>query len=294
MDLRQLTYFLAIVDNGGYHRAAQKLLVSQPSLSQSMANLEKELGVALFHRLGRGVVLSQAGEDLVGRARVVVREVEAARSVVLKHRGLQAGRVDLVTMPSPGIEPLTSLTRQFHDAYPELSLTVHAAFTAEEVVESIGSGSAEVGLIGQRSLVRSARLDVLELAPQALVLVVAPALDTFGDVTSLAPGDLAGHSFVVSPEGSLMRWLVDEVVALESSTRVVAEVSHRTSILPLVMAGIGHAVLPSAWRSMAEACGLRTLEVHPQTVLRTALVSRRDRLTPAAEAFMGVALALAR
>jgi DNA-binding transcriptional LysR family regulator len=69
MDARQLEYFLAIVDHDGFGRAAQQLHIAQPSLSQSIANLERELGVQLFHRIGRGVVLSTAGSDLIAPAR---------------------------------------------------------------------------------------------------------------------------------------------------------------------------------------------------------------------------------
>ena len=68
---------------------------------------------------------------------------------------------------------------------------------------------------------------------------------------SIAPEDLAGHRIIVSQQGSLMRWLVDDVLAGGVECEIVAEVAHRTSILPLVMSGVGHAVLPSSWRPLA-------------------------------------------
>ena len=68
MDIRQLKFFLAVVDHNGFSRAAEHLLVAQPSLSQAIANFERELGMPLFHRIGRGVVLSEAGSALVGPA----------------------------------------------------------------------------------------------------------------------------------------------------------------------------------------------------------------------------------
>jgi DNA-binding transcriptional LysR family regulator len=80
MDARQLEYFLAIVDHDGFGRAAQHLHIAQPSLSQSIANLERELGIPLFHRIGRGVVLSAAGRELIEPARQVLRDLSTARA----------------------------------------------------------------------------------------------------------------------------------------------------------------------------------------------------------------------
>ena len=99
MDARQLGYFLAIVDHGGFGRAATHLHVAQPSLSATIAGLERQLGVALFHRVGRGVVLTETGTRLVEPARQVIRDLEAARDAVQATEGLRRGRIDLVTMP---------------------------------------------------------------------------------------------------------------------------------------------------------------------------------------------------
>lgn len=82
MDARQLTYFLAIVDEGGYGRAAVALHVAQPSLSQAIAALERDLRVPVFSRAGRGVRLTEAGAQLVAPARQVLRDLQAARDVV--------------------------------------------------------------------------------------------------------------------------------------------------------------------------------------------------------------------
>ncbi|MEU1853423.1 LysR family transcriptional regulator, partial [Streptomyces sp. NPDC019990] len=78
MDIRQLEYFLAIVDRGGFSRAASALYVSQPSLSQAVRALERDLGSELFHRIGRRAVLTEAGRALIEPAREAVRGLETA------------------------------------------------------------------------------------------------------------------------------------------------------------------------------------------------------------------------
>ncbi len=102
MDARQLSYFLAVVDHGGFSRAAEHLFIAQPSLSQAIASLERELAVPLVHRVGRQVVLSEAGKELVGPARLVLRDLETARASVDAVKGIRSGRLDISSMPSPG------------------------------------------------------------------------------------------------------------------------------------------------------------------------------------------------
>ena len=91
MDLRRLRLFLAVVDQGGMTRAAEAEFVSQPSVSQAIRELEHELGTDLFDRVGRQVILTPAGEALVGPARQALRDVETGRAAVAAVAGL-AGR----------------------------------------------------------------------------------------------------------------------------------------------------------------------------------------------------------
>ncbi|HST71062.1 MAG TPA: LysR family transcriptional regulator [Kocuria rosea] len=289
MDVRQLKYFLAVVDHGGFTRAAEHLLVAQPSLSQTIKGLERELGVSLFHRIGRRVVLSEAGQELMGPARVVVRDLEAARAAIDELKGVRSGRLDVVAMPSPGIEPLTSMMAAYARTHPSVTVNAAAAFTPEEVAEAVRSGGAEIGILGADRPFRSAEVDVMHLEQQPLVLIVNPQADDFGGGEAIRREDLDGHRVVVSQRGSLMRWLVDDALAGGVRVEIAAEVAHRTSVLPLVLAGVGHGIMPSSWTPMASQMGLRVVRIAPATVLHVALLSRPADLTPAARAFLTVA-----
>ena len=102
---------------------------------------------------------------------------------------------------------------------------------------------------------------------------------------------LSGARMIVSPAGSLMRQIVDDFLAEGTEMQIVAEVAHRTSILPLVLQGVGWAVLPSAWAPLARRAGARTARLDPTAHLHIALLSRAAPLTPAAAAFLAVARA---
>lgn len=285
MDARQLSYFLGIVDYGSFGRAAEKLHVAQPSLSQSMKQLERELGVKLFRRAGRGVTLSEPGRQLVGPARQVVRSLQSAQDAVRSTKDLLTGVVDLIAMPSPGIEPLTTLIAHFRQQHPGLSVHASAAFTPEETIEAVRSGSVELGLLGTAGDLRAADLHHLKLERQPLVLISPPGTSR---IETIDRAELSELDFVVSQRGSLMRDLVDEVLSGSSSTRVVAEVAHRTSLLPLVLAGTGHSVMPESWRALAEGLGCSVARIEPQVHLEIGLVYRWAPLSPAAEAFLAL------
>ena len=287
MDGRQLGYFLAIVDHGGFGRAADHLLVAQPSLSQAMAGLERELGVKLFVRAGRGVSLTDAGTQLVAPARRVLRELDDAAQVVRSAKGLRRGTVTLVTMPSPGIEPLTSIMTDFAEAWPAMTVDVAGVFTPEEVVATVLAGTAEIGLLGSSGRPHTAHLAVRHIEDQPLVLI-SPAGSGLPPGDTVGRHDLSGLRLIVSQRGSLMRQLVDEVLATGTDVHIAAEVAHRTSILPLVLSGVGHAVMPSSWNSIATAVGAEVRRIDPGSVLRVAAVWREGSTTPGARAFLEV------
>jgi DNA-binding transcriptional LysR family regulator len=194
------------------------------------------------------------------------------------------------------MEPLSTLIRDFTAAYPAMTITADAAFTPEEVVQAVKAGRAELGLLGAASSPHTGGLRVLPIEDQTFVLISPPQpgeqqpvpgerAEDSGRVT-VARDDLAGVRLVVSKQGSLMRELVDDVLASGVDARIVVEVEHRTSILPMVLAGVGHAVMPTSWAPLAERAGAVVRNIESSSLLRIALVFRTTALTPAARAFV--------
>src|SRR4051794_38005948 len=118
MELQQLRYAVAVVDTGTFTAAAEQCLVAQPSLSQSIRNLERELGVELFHRIGRRVVLTASGAAFANAARLALHAVDNVRIEVDAVRGLIAGTLDLVALPTLASDPVTPLVGAFRVAHP--------------------------------------------------------------------------------------------------------------------------------------------------------------------------------
>lgn len=287
MNTRQLSFFLAVIDHGSFTRAAEHLFVAQPSLSQTIKGLERELGVPLFHRIGRHVTLSEAGRVLEGPARLVIRDIETAHSVIDELKGVHTGRLDLIATPSPGVDPLTELIAEYSQAHPGVTLTVTSALTSGEVLSAVRDGHSEIGVLGTSRPFHAADLSVTSLGALPMV-IVTPRDVPLGEGPTASMSDLNGQRMVVSTSGSLMRSVVNDAIARGVELSIVAEVAHRTSLLALVEAGVGCAVMPSAWTRLAQALGLGVRTLSPEVALHVSVVSRPTNLTPAAQAFLAL------
>src|SRR5437763_3677681 len=146
MELRQLEYLLAVADEGGFTRAADASHVSQPSLSQGIRTLERELGVELFHRLGRSVRLTAAGEAAIEPARQIMRQVETIRAAAAAVAGTAAGHLDLVALPTLAVDPLAGLVGRYRRRHPGITVRLTEPEDADAVGQMVRSGRAEVGL----------------------------------------------------------------------------------------------------------------------------------------------------
>lgn len=286
MDVRQLRYFLAVVDAGGTHRAAEMLFVAQPSVTQTIRRLETELGTELFIRQGRGLTLSPSGAALVAPARDVVRSLDVARETVAAVDGLRGGRLPLVSMPSQVVSPLTGLLAAFVARYPAVQVAVAAAARPQDVREALRRGVAEVGVVaaaGHDEVL--ADLDRLPVEQQSFVLVGRDDSGLPDGDGGLDIGDLGGLSLVAGQPGTGMRRVADAIVAA-TDCRIVVEIEHREGLLPLVLAGVGVAVVADSWRPLADAVGLQVRRLDVQDRLDVSLVWQRHRLSPAAAAFL--------
>ncbi|MBA2807669.1 LysR family transcriptional regulator [Streptomyces sp. KM273126] len=292
MDIRQLEYFLAVVDKGGFTRAASALYVSQPSLSQAVRALERDLGTELFHRIGRRAVLTEAGRALIDPAREAVRSLETARASVAAVHELREGRLDVAAMPSQAVEPLTTLIRSFAERYPGVAVSVKAAFTARDVIDAVRTGAVELGLLASTGAVPDKEVRSHVLGEQRFVLVVPPG--SFTGRQAVRCEELAGQRLIVGQPGTGMRAYVDSLREQGIDFTVAAETEHRVALLPLVLAGVGLAVVTESWREIARQTGAGVLDIEPTTALQISLVSRRGVLSPAAAAFWATAVGAGR
>jgi DNA-binding transcriptional LysR family regulator len=256
MDERRLRYFLAVIDEGGVTAAARRLLIAQPSLSQALRGFERELGVELFHRTGRGVKLSSAGTTL-----------------------------ELAALATLAIDPLADLLGRFRRAYPEVTVRVAEPDGVAELRALVAEGECELGLVDLDP--PPAGFAVLELGAQELMAVLPSG--SRRSAQPLTPDALSALPLVVSPPGTSTRNLLERALgAASSAPKIAVETAARDAIVPLVLAGAGAALLPAPLAADAERRGAVVRRMRPAITRPIGLIHRERELSPAARAFVAL------
>ncbi len=285
MDLRQLRYALAVVDEGTFTAAATVCHVAQPSLSQAVASLERELGVALFERLGRRVALTAAGTAFVPAAREALRAVGTIVADVGAVAGLDAGHLDLVALPTLAVDPVTPLVGAFRRAHPGVVVRLAHPDDTGELLDRVRSGASELGIT--ELPVRAERIVSRDLLRQELVAVLPPGTPA---PARMRAAELAARPMITMPVGTSTRDALD--AALGRSGRHVTtavETDQREAIGPLVLAGAGAAVLPRPMAEIVAGQGGVVVPLDPPLWRRIGVVHRDAPLSPAARAFLELA-----
>src|SRR5919198_977290 len=146
MEMRQLEYVVAVAEEGTFTRAAARVHVAQPAISQQIAQLERELGERLFDRAERRVRLTPAGEAFLPHARATLAAVRAGRDAVGEIRGVLAGPLAIGTIPSPPVNLVERLAR-FRERHDRITVLLRTG-SPEHLVADVLSGVLDVALIG--------------------------------------------------------------------------------------------------------------------------------------------------
>lgn len=154
-----------------------------------------------------------------------------------------------------------------------------------DVIDGVRTGSSELGLLATPDALPDKEVVAHSVGEQRFVLVTPPG-GPFPAGRAVACEDLAGQRLIVGQRGTGMRAYVDGLRDAGIEFSVAAETEHRVAILPLVLAGVGLAVLTESWRTFAERAGALVLDIEPKTTLKVAVISRRAELSPAAHAFL--------
>jgi len=250
IELRHLRYFVAVAEELHFGRAALRLNLAQPPLSQQIRKLEEMLGYPLFDRNTRSVSLTAAGVVFLERAqrtlRNVDRDIDETRNV---GRG-EVGSLHIGFVGSAMLATLPAIFRSYREAYPRVRLHLHESFTSK-VIEGLQNGTLDAGLLRDGDPTEGLVATPIYTEP---FIVVVPAHHPRAKQKTISPAALRDEPFVYYPRSAGNRAFEKPFLLCEQHgfrPQIVQEASHWLTILRLIGAGLGVSIAPACVRQIA-------------------------------------------
>jgi DNA-binding transcriptional LysR family regulator len=287
IELRHMRYFLAVAEELHFSRAAAKVRIAQPALSQQIRRLEAQIGVELFHRTKRRVELSAAGQALVPFARQALGDVAAGVEAARRAARGEIGSLTVGFIESAASAIIPGAVREFRAGHPEVGLTLRE-LGVDAQVERLRSGALDVGIV--RAPVDADELRLQRVLDEGLV-VVAPVGHPLGARRRVHPRSLADEPLVLLAR-EIVPGLYDQLIALHEEHGIAPSIAQEATsiqaVLGLVAAGLGISLLPASVRSLDRAgVVFVTLAPSPRTSMLVAW--RREDRSPLTRAFLAAA-----
>ncbi|MCT7351739.1 LysR substrate-binding domain-containing protein [Streptomyces sp. 15-116A] len=282
MELRQVRYFLALAEECHFGRAAARLHVAQPALSQQIKQLERELGIELFHRSTRHVELTEAGHQLTGYARTLLAEAERARVHMTELATGHAGHVSVGFIGTATYDVLPRVARTVRARLPQITLELRGELLTPQLGEGLVTGAYNLAVFRSGAPAEGVRVTPLRTEPLVAVL---PAAHPLAGARRIPLGSLAGEPFVIHPAQPRSA-MYDRVLAACGRAGFqpasLVEVGETATLVVLVAAGHGVALVPESVQSL-RLDGVTYVPLAETETVDLVLGRRTQRTSPAAE-----------
>jgi DNA-binding transcriptional LysR family regulator len=273
MDLRQLEIIRAIADSGSFTAAGEKLHVSQSAISRQILLLEDELGEPVFHRIGRRIRITPAGESLLQLSNRVFQDLQDTVSAISDKQESLRGTMRLVGGMTVCLYVFPALLAEVRRLHPHLDLKITAG-SAERSIAMLRSGAGDLGLLTLP--VEATDLISVPVLQEELLLVTYPD-HPLAKKKAITPADLDRQHFILFETGSITRRLVEGFFTREHiEPEIVMETENVEIIKAMVRNGLGISIIP--WQSAA--ADVRTGQVFCSRIAVPSLVRETGWLYP--------------
>ena len=272
MELRQLRYFVMLAETGNFHRAAERLNMSQPPLTVAIRKLEEELGAALFVRSARGVALTAAGRASLDMARATLAQADRFREAAREGAAGERGRLRVGFVGSATFELLPRLIAEYRRRYPAVELVLEEA-TSAEIARKLAAAELDVGLV-RLPLLQIAAVDTQVIDPDELHAAL-PEGSPFAGAQSVELGVLHSITLTACQKAGFMPIVAQEAAQL-------------SAVLALVRSGLGVALVPSRAAGSVPQ-GVRLVRLATKVPVLTGVALPRDAASPLAKNFAAIA-----
>lgn len=284
VELRHLRYFATVAEEMHFGRAAERLHIAQPSLSQQIRRLEAIIGVELIDRSNRAISLTPAGEALAGYARRTFEDVDAAVTAARDAAAGKIGRLSVGFVETAAISIVPEATRRFRSSHPLVSLELRELSVPAQV-DLLAHGTLDLGFVrtgaGHEDL-------VVERTIEEGFVAAMPSGHELAGRSSLDPAEVVREPLVMI-DRNVLPGLYDETIALirahDGHLTVAQQASSVLSTLGLVSAGLGLALLTASVRGLAMS-GISYVPLDPSPRTGILAVRHRENHSPQMAAFL--------
>lgn len=293
MDLRQFRYFVAVAEELHFGRAAERLHLSQPPVSLAIKALEEELGVLLFQRTSRRILLTEIGQELLREARAVLRRVEAMKDHAARASQGKIGSLSIGFISLADYNFLPAALSQFHENFPDIQVSLHES-TSDVIASDLEKGILDIGYLFPPPTMSPA-LKYRRMVREKLV-VALPENHPLAGLKRVPMRRLSGERFFLFPRhyGPLaFDTIVGFCVQHGFSPRLEQEARQMQTTVSLVSSGRGVALVPeSIQRLRREGVVYRPL-VGPTPLIEQGVAYRADDDSAIIKGFLDCMLSLA-
>ncbi len=284
LEIRQLQYFMAVCEEMHFTKAAERIGISQPTLSQQIRALEDELNTPLFDRLGKKIALTEAGSLLLQYSSQIARDLQNAKDAIADLRKAQRGALRIGVLPSDLDYRITGLLTEFHRQFPGIKLQV---FASVDILQLVLDNEVDIGISLEGP--PDDRLVRIPLCREEYAIVVSGGHPLQSKKEPLRLDELRTIPMIMYPEGYIGRDIVESFTRKRGFTLITTmETTSATSVLNLVKANTGATVQPYPLIQQINDPELICVPIVEETPYRSLeILYRSDRyLGLAAKAFM--------
>jgi DNA-binding transcriptional LysR family regulator len=293
MELRHLRYFIAVAEELHFGRAAERLFMAQPPLSQQIRQLEREMGVTLFKRNNRRVQLTPAGEVFLEEARGILAMVDSAVGKARRAAGGETGWLGIGFVSSVAYDILPTILRQFRERYPEVELVL-LEIPGVEQWEALRENRIHVGFI---HIPTEEPGIVTERVAVNTVMVALPISHPLAKRDAIEMYELANEPFILCPQqpgAAFARFVIHQCQLAGFEPRIVQKTGEMPTAVSLVDAGIGIAIVPASVHNLRRDGVVYRPIVNPIPTIELAMGYRAADQSPVLRNFIEIARSVVR
>jgi len=258
MELRQLEYFMAVCKELHFTKAAEKLNIAQPTLSQQIRSLENQVGIPLFDRIGKKIALTEAGKILLDHTQRIFYEKEQAEAALRDLNGLGIGKLTIGSLFTCVHYLLSPSILKFNQLYPNIELSI-LGLRNGDIKKRLLENQLDLGITFLPA--KEEDFEAIPLFTEELSLAV-PMDHSFAVREEIEMKELENTSTILPPKNYYLRQLIDHS-ALEAGIELnpILEISPLESIIPTVAQGLGAAILPAPYLDILGNNQIRKVKV---------------------------------